>query len=51
MPQHKVNEEVGWDVENRNKVINSFSYTDKQIDREDKSGVRIVLENIDKEIG
>ena len=42
----KVNKGVERDVRNRNKAIDGFLFADKWADREDKSRIRTVLENI-----
>ena len=41
-----VDEEVKLDVRNKNKAINSFLFTDRWTDKEDKSGAKIVLKNV-----
>jgi len=42
----RVDKEVEWDVKNRDKVINSFLFTNKWTNRENKSGAGPVLKNI-----
>jgi len=41
-----VDEKVKLDVRDKNKAINSFLFTDRWIDKEDKLGARTVLKNV-----
>ena len=41
----RINEGVEQDVRNKNKIINSFLSTDRQTNRENKSGARTVVKN------
>ena len=43
---NRIDEEVEQNVGNRNKTINSFSSTDRQINREDKSRVGTVSKDV-----